>query len=78
MGYYHEGYNEARQWVMAPERTEEELLGTLDSLYGRDELPEGYTLEDVRMEALDQTRRDFTDHIQAAKLMARQKGADNE
>lgn len=83
MAYYHDGYNEARAWVMSPERTEEELLSALDTLYGRDNLPEEFTLEDLRLEVLDQIRRDFTDysskeyeraqfHIQAAKLMARQ------
>lgn len=62
MAYYHEGYNEARAWVMSPERTEEELLGVLDTLYGRDGLPEDYTLEELRLQALEQTRQDFTDY----------------
>lgn len=62
MAYYHEGYNEARAWVMDDARTEADLLTSLDTLYGRDNLPEGYTLEELRMEALDQTRRDFTDY----------------
>lgn len=62
MAYYHEGYNDARAWVMDDARTEAELLASLDTLYGRDNLPEDYTLEELRMEALDQTRQDFTDY----------------
>lgn len=62
MAYYHEGYTEARAWAMDLERTEEELLEQLDTLYGRDNLPEEYTLEDLRSETLRQVQRDFTDY----------------
>jgi hypothetical protein len=62
MSYYHEGYNEARAWVTDESRTEEELLEQLDTLCGRENLSEGYTMEELRLEALDQTARDFTDY----------------
>jgi hypothetical protein len=39
----------------------DELLGIIDSLYGRDNLKFGASLEDVRKEALDQIKREFTD-----------------
>lgn len=35
------------------------LLGHIDRLYGRDNLQYGASVEDVREEALAQTRRDF-------------------
>ena len=58
MSMYHEGYKEAREAVN--KMTEAELLEYLDALYGRDNLPENPTVEQIRYEALAQCRRDFT------------------
>lgn len=41
--------------------TENDLLGVLDTLYGRDNLEYGASIEDLRAEALRQTEREFTD-----------------
>ena len=59
MGLYYEGLSEALTNVRA--MSEDELLKHLDALYGRSELPEGYGKNDLLHEALEQTRRDFTD-----------------
>ena len=56
---YYEGYGKARKEVSG--MSEADLLTHIDTLYGRDNLPENYTLEELRIEALDQCRRDFTD-----------------
>lgn len=54
---YYEGYQEARTAVR--NMTDTELLGHIDSLYGRDNLPDDYNREDLLMEALAQTALDF-------------------
>lgn len=59
MPMYYEGYSEAREIIR--KMSDEELLGYLDDMYGRDNLPENYTHEDLVNEALDHCRRDFTD-----------------
>lgn len=59
MSMYYEGYQQAREEVSKMSMSE--LLGYLDALYGRDNLPEDYTLEQLRLEAYDQCKRDFTD-----------------
>lgn len=60
MALYHDGYFEARQ--AAQEANEEYLLSVLDTLFGRDNLLEGYSLEELRNEALSQIARDFADY----------------
>lgn len=59
MSMYYEGYNKARDAVAAMD--ESELLDYLDDLYGRDNLSENFTLDDLRLEAYSQCRKDFTD-----------------
>jgi hypothetical protein len=59
MTMYFEGYDKAREAVSKMD--EADLLAQIDGLFGRDNLPENYTLEDLRIEAQEQTRRDFTD-----------------
>lgn len=59
MPMYYEGYSEAREEIK--KMSEDDLLGYLDDMYGRDNLPEDYTVEDLRLEALSQCKRDFTD-----------------
>lgn len=54
---YYPGYQEANYVVQ--KMSEQELLDHIDGLYGRDNLPENYTLEDLRREAIEQTRKDF-------------------
>jgi len=56
---YFEGYDKAKAEVAKMD--EAALLEQIDTLFGRDNLPENYTLEELRAEAQDQTRRDFTD-----------------
>ena len=59
MGMYYEGFSEAYENVR--EMSAKELLEYLDMLFGRDNLPEDYTEEELRREALEQCRREFTD-----------------
>jgi hypothetical protein len=59
MSMYFQGYAEAHEQVQRMSR--DELLRHIDSLYGRDNLPDDFTDDDLRHEALAQTRRDFTD-----------------
>ena len=59
MSMYYPGYQQARDAIAV--MSEDELLDQLDALYGRDHLPENYTLEELRLEAYEQCRRDFTD-----------------
>jgi len=51
------GYWEAKEkvWKM----NKKEMMDLLDSLYGFDNLPENYTDEDLRKEALEQIKRDY-------------------
>lgn len=59
MAVYYEGYTEARDKVLKMD--EGELLDVLDNLYGRDTLPDDFTLDDLQSEALEQVRREWTD-----------------
>ena len=60
MSMYFEGYREARQEVAA--MSEADLLEYIDGLYGRKNLPDDYTVDDLRNEALEQCKADFTDY----------------
>ena len=59
MAMYFEGYMKARDIVL--HMSEEEMLAHIDGLYGRSNLSSNYSLEDLRREALKQTKRDWTD-----------------
>lgn len=59
MTLYYPGYTQARDAVQ--QMTEAEMLAYLDDLQGRDNLPENYTPDDLRVEALNQCREEFTD-----------------
>ena len=59
MPMYYEGYEKAKNEVL--QMDEESLLAQIDALFGRDNLPCNYSLEELRREALEQTRRDWTD-----------------
>lgn len=59
MALYYEDYDKARAAIA--EMDEADLLAQIDALFGRDNLPENYTLEELRLEAYAQTKRDFTD-----------------
>ena len=59
MSMYFPGYREAMDAVA--KMTADELLAQLDALYGRDNLPEGYSIDQLRLEAYEQVKRDFTD-----------------
>lgn len=63
MAMYFEGYAEARREVQ--KMNEQKLLDYIDSLFGRENLPESFTLEQLRNEALAQCRREFTDTTSA-------------
>lgn len=54
---HHEGYHEARSRVM--QDSEADLLELLDTLFGRDNLPNNFTLEQLRREALNQLDREW-------------------
>lgn len=80
MSLYFEGFAEARESVR--NMSEKELYAQIDALYGRDNLPENPTLDELRFEALEQTRRDFRNaadpgwdrinfHVGAIKAMKR-------
>jgi hypothetical protein len=58
MGLYHPGVNDAVARVEKMSRAE--LLAHIDRLYGRDNLRFEATDDDIRAEAIEQTRRDFT------------------
>lgn len=59
MSMFYEGYDKARAAVANMD--EDQLLSQIDALYGRDNLPENYTLEELRLEVYAQVKRDFTD-----------------
>lgn len=59
MPLYYEGFYEARQSIFNMDR--EDLLDYIDGLYGRDNLSEGFTFEELQREALMQCKKDFTD-----------------
>lgn len=54
---YYPGFQEAKDSVY--KMSEQQLLDHIDGLYGRENLPEDYTLEELRLEAIEQTRKDF-------------------
>ena len=54
---YHPGYADARRFVSTASK--EELLGQIDSLFGRDNLPCDYSLSELRTEAFEQVKKDF-------------------
>jgi len=59
MAMYFEGYMKAVDIVL--HMSKEELLSHIDGLYGRNNLSRDYSLDELRREALEQTRRDWTD-----------------
>ena len=59
MSLYFPGIEKAIEAVN--QMTEDELLNHIDGLYGRDNLPGNYTLDELRHEAIIQTKEDFTD-----------------
>ena len=59
MSYYYPGYAEAMEKVRQMDR--DQLLRQIDSLYGRDNLKFGDGIDEIREEALRQTREEFTD-----------------
>lgn len=59
MAMYYEGYDKARTAVANMD--EAALLSQLDALYGRDNLADDYTLEELRNEVYAQVKREFTD-----------------
>lgn len=59
MALYYEGYDQAIAALQAMD--EQELYEVLDTLYGRDDLPDDPEMEDLRREAERQVREDFTD-----------------
>jgi hypothetical protein len=54
---FYEGYQEARDLVY--KMNEDQLLEHIDSLYGRENLPELFNIDDLRNEALEQTRLEY-------------------
>lgn len=60
MALFYEGYDQAIAELQAMD--EQELFDKLDTLYGRDNLPDHADMEDLRREAERQVREDFTDH----------------
>jgi hypothetical protein len=59
MSLYYPGYSEARENVA--KMSEPELLRLLDDLFGRDNMPDGATLEEIRAEAFRQLREEWMD-----------------
>jgi len=59
MPLFYEGFGKARDAVYNMDR--EELLDYIDGLYGRDNLSEDFTFEELQGEALLQCKKDFTD-----------------
>lgn len=56
----HKYYPEVYQAIDSVEAMDEAaLLFQLDTLFGRDKLPAGYSLEQLRAEAIRQTRIEF-------------------
>ena len=59
MGMYYPGYSQAIAKMQTADL--DELLAQIDALFGRDNLRYGATIEEVRAEAIRQTREEFTD-----------------
>lgn len=81
MPYFYPGYAESRDNLY--KMTDAELLGLLDDLFGREQLPDDYTHDDLLAEALRQHKEEWTDkgsqeyervrfHVNAIKIMQRQ------
>jgi hypothetical protein len=56
---YYEGYETSRAKV--EQMDEAGLLKLIDDLYGRDDLPDNYTLDGLRAEALAQHAEEWTE-----------------
>ena len=59
MPLYYPGYSESRAAV--ERMADAQLLAMIDDLYGRDNLPENYTHDNLLAEALSQHREEWTD-----------------
>ena len=57
MKLYHDGYRESCDSVYKMEKPE--LLALLDALFGRKNLPDEYTEQMLRAEAIRQVKQDF-------------------
>ena len=69
MSYYLPGFSAAYERVQFM-TTAEELYTVLDELYGRGNLPDNPTPDDIRFEALAQIRREYTDTESTEHQMA--------
>jgi hypothetical protein len=58
MALFYEGYTKAIEAVRKMNRTQ--LLDHIDGLFGRDNLPDDFTDNDLVEEALTQTKEEFT------------------
>jgi len=58
MKRFYDGYWQSREQVM--NLSEEEYLQLIDALYGRENLPDNYTLEQLKQEALEQHKQEWT------------------
>jgi hypothetical protein len=56
---YYPGFQQARDAVS--KMGADALLCYIDGLFGRDGLPENYTLDELRAEAQSQCKKEFTD-----------------
>jgi hypothetical protein len=54
---YFEGYNEALRWLS--EASVSAMLGLIDSLYGRNKLSQGFSVDELRFEATRQMKLDW-------------------
>ena len=59
MALFYEGIQNAIDGVRKMNRTQ--LLDHIDNLFGRDNLPEDFSDEDLLEEAIKQTKEEFTD-----------------
>lgn len=60
MALHYEGFGEAIEWVK--QQTDiDVLLNYIDGLYGRDNIEDEADLDEVRGEAINQCREEFTD-----------------
>lgn len=59
MALYYPGYSDARDSIKQMDR--QQLLEHIDGLFGRGNLPDDWDDADLLAEALEQTRREWTD-----------------
>lgn len=59
MALFYEGLQKAIDGVRTMDRTR--LLNHIDNLFGRDELPENFSDQELLEEAIKQTKEEFTD-----------------